>query len=102
MNRFLLIFLIFVLLGCAHQKKKRRSDFVSGCVMGNYQILSNLNFEVNLNSLAEFCIILYDNNPEIEKKLDYIQENIPEKKILFKKKYEDYLKNPDEKDNFMI
>jgi hypothetical protein len=94
--RFFLIILFIILTSCSHRKDSRRSDFVTGCFFGTYQILNNLSVKVDSDSLVDFCIIHYDNTPEIEKKLDELNKYIPQRRIKLKNRYEDYLINPKE------
>ena len=94
MRKYLLIFFITFLFGCAHKVDTRRSDFVSGCFLGSYQVLSSLEVELDLNALTEFCIIIYDNSEDIDKKLDEINQHIPPRNIVPKSELKKFLNIP--------
>lgn len=94
MKKWFLIFFITFLFGCAHKKDTRRSDFVSGCFLGSYQVLSSLEISLDLNALTEYCIIIYDSSEDIDSKLDEINQYIPPKKIAPQSKLKDFLNTP--------
>lgn len=94
MKKYLLIFCIIFLFGCAHKVDTRRSDFVSGCFIGSSQVLSGLEIYLDFNALVDYCIMMYDSNEDIEKKLDKINKYIPPKKIAPKEKLIDFFNIP--------
>ncbi len=98
MKKCFLIFLITFLFGCAHKKDTRRSDFVSGCFLGSYQVLSSLEIALDLDALTEYCIIIHDSSEDIDSKLDELDKYMPQKKIAPQNKLKDFLNAPKSKE----
>jgi hypothetical protein len=81
MQKYLLIlFVTLFIFGCSHKANTRRSDFSTGCFIGASAIIQTLGANPNDEALLDYCLHMYDSNPDLDSKLDELNKHIPPKK----------------------